>query len=716
MSWHIVVSLLSTMPEQKGPTTKAAAPPAHDTEMALLQAQVHVLRSQLATEATQHSGQIVCGKEALADLEAVLSHSRRLEAEQKTMIAALQVCSAYCVCVPHETSNTRSTQKAKLAEVTATLSARDAEVARLLAEAVLAKAKTLERDRLVQERALLDGVARSQAELMSRQTAELAQLTAHCTALERQAATSREEVDALRLQTRSTTALQTLFGRPCLVSRQFHKLVGTPPSHVEHATCCAMGESWVILHCWAQVPLAAGDPAFTYALHVPTHTWHKLPMHGSAARGRVALTSINTCAPSCDAAAAMLFIGGSACHAANTDDARILSDASVLLLSNSADSSDGLEHALGPAQLPHWGPPTAAHPHLARVCASACSSTTDGTLFVVAGCGASGAAFDCSVVAECAASTPHNLVWRCCEQTHHSQLAPSPRTNACIAASPDGARVWLFGGVDDAHSAEGRRLRDLFSYDTAARKWTNHEPAAGPGPCGRDSAALCVLNDDTVLLAGGRLDDAGSPVHDLWALHVPSMAWQCVVPAPPSSDEAPEMFGSCGAMACINARGDLLKLHTRTDASGVAVCDVLETVQLTLPDQMDAIIVSAESAARMTEDTDYAASTTLRLWLHAAGSTSLELRWRPPARNAERITGYALMHTPAGSTLSAAACYRGMGEWATVAGLKTNWEYVFCLKCSYDDGSHAWSDTVAFRTRRAADGEPPAAARRPAAR
>jgi hypothetical protein len=97
-------------------------------------------------------------------------------------------------------------------------------------------------------------------------------------------------------------------------------------------------------------------------------------------------------------------------------------------------------------------------------------------------------------------------------------------------------------------------------------------------------------------------------------------------------------------------------------------------------------------------------SSTLRLWLHAACSTSLELRWRPPVRNAERITSYTLMMTPGGSTVSK-AWYRGLGEWTAVAGLKPGWEYIFSLKATYDDDSHIWSDTVAFHTRRAASSE-----------
>ena len=581
--------------------------------------------------------------------------------------------------------------QAKLRDSGATLQARDAEVAALQSDLAAARGKAAERDRLVEERAQLDSVGRLQADLLTSQAAEVSQLSATVAMLEQQLAAARNQVDTLRVQSRGSSSLQALAGRPCLLTRRFHKLTGAVPTGITHAACCALGHHWLVLHAWTDAGQAgdhAGHPR-TYALHVPTSTWHLLPQHLSAARKGMALVQVSECDPSCGAASALFLMGG-----VKTGDssAEQLSDAAVLLVSDIAASLKEDASLILP---PHWAPPTAAHAHCAREGASACSSG-DGTLFLVGGSLPS----DSAAVAACGARNPHAASWLPAPAGATGQLAPSPRIRACVAVSADGTRLWLFGGIAvGSPDDERRRLNDLFSYNVATRRWTSHEAAPGPSPCGRDSGSLCVLSPDFVVLAGGCTDDSGSPAPDMWALHVPSMTWQCIIPAPPPSDE-PHVCCS-GALACHPATGELHVLHTRSSPGGEPAWDVLETVQLTLPDAMDDIVTSATAEAVASAEAFTEGSSTLRLWLHAAGSTSLELRWRPPVRNAERITSYTLMMTPGGSTVSK-AWYRGLGEWTTIAGLKTGWEYIFSLKATYDDGSHIWSDTVAFHTRRAA--------------
>ena len=545
----------------------------------------------------------------------------------------------------------------------------------------------------MEERAQLDSVGRMQAELLTTQAAEVSQLSATVATLEQQLGAARGQVDALRVQSRGSSSLQALAGRPCLVTRRFTKLTGAVPRELRHAACCALGQHWLVLHAWGDdgpTAEAASHPR-TYALHLPTSTWHLLPQYLSAARQGVALVQVSACDPSCGAASALFLIGGA------TPGGEVQSDAAVLLVSDIAASLKEDTSLILP---PHWAPPTTAQAQCARQGASACASA-DGTLFLVGG----GSPSDCAAVAVCGARNPHAAAWLPAPFGASGQLAPSPRTRACVAVSADGTRMWLFGGIAVGSSSvdeERRRLTDLFSYDVATRRWTSHEAAPGPSPCGRDGGSLCVLSPDFVVLAGGCTEDSGSPAPDVWALHVPSMTWQCVIPAPPPSDEPPACCS--GTLACHSASGELHLLHTRSCPGGEAAWDVLETVQLTLPDAMDDIVTASTAESVASAGAFAEGSSTLRLWLHAAGSTSLELRWRPPARNAERITSYTLMMTPGGSTVSK-AWYRGVGEWTTIAGLKTGWEYIFCLKATYDDGSHVWSDTVAFHTRRAQGGE-----------
>lgn len=43
--------------------------------------------------------------------------------------------------------------------------------------------------------------------------------------------------------------------------------------------------------------------------------------------------------------------------------------------------------------------------------------------------------------------------------------------------------------------------------------------------------------------------------------------------------------------------------------------------------------------------------------------------------------------------------YQGKALSFTVTNLKPAGEYVFCVKATYDDGSHVWSDSKAFSTK-----------------
>ncbi len=276
--------------------------------------------------------------------------------------------------------------------------------------------------------------------------------------------------------------------------------------------------------------------------------------------------------------------------------------------------------------------------------------------------------------------------------------APRPRCGAALACDDTGRTLWLFGGT----IAGGTVLSDLYSYDTDTGVWAFRTPALGDAPPPRSAAAVACAGH-YLLLAGGVGADGARPLRDAWALDTERLVWECLLEDDAGDDDDTAADGSASAErsalprrapgSSIAAwRGRTLCL-LRAGASGRL--DRLETTEFALPDDIDALI----STRRAVGDGGGGAGT-LRLWsLALRGSTWLDLAWKPPALNAERVAGYKLMMAPAGAA-QVRTVYSGHGEAARVGGLRPGTEYICVVKATYDDGAHVWSDTQAFRTAR----------------
>eukprot|EP00798_Chlamydomonas_sp_ICE-L_P017171 gene17171-23487_t len=64
---------------------------------------------------------------------------------------------------------------------------------------------------------------------------------------------------------------------------------------------------------------------------------------------------------------------------------------------------------------------------------------------------------------------------------------------------------------------------------------------------------------------------------------------------------------------------------------------------------------------------------------------SIELSWRPPTKNADRIERYKLMIATSTGVVKDA--------------YQPNTEYILCVKAIYDDGSFLWSESKAYMTK-----------------
>lgn len=118
--------------------------------------------------------------------------------------------------------------------------------------------------------------------------------------------------------------------------------------------------------------------------------------------------------------------------------------------------------------------------------------------------------------------------------------------------------------------------------------------------------------------------------------------------------------------------------------------DELQTFEFTLPEDIERM-KNERRKGSMTIDT-------LDLMDEAVCTpSSIEVAWRPPTKNADRISKFKLML--ATTTGVVKDVYQGLQTRYKSTGLRPDMEYIFCVKATYDDGSFLWSESKAFRSR-----------------
>ena len=275
---------------------------------------------------------------------------------------------------------------------------------------------------------------------------------------------------------------------------------------------------------------------------------------------------------------------------------------------------------------------------------------------------------------------------------------PSPRRGHLTVVSEDGRFLWVFGGVDDSGP-----LNDIAVLDMDHQTWSGGISAQG-GPKPREGA-VGTISGKYFLVAGGT-DGQGRRFLDVWRAPEPS---------PPATRRAPERAAAPARRALHTENLKWEMLYDGADAlsgytlraRGTYCCfygtalytlrpnrdealDELEVLEFSLPNEIESLIHAKE--AQETGPTNKLEI----LDEVVAGPHSLELAWRAPTRTADRIDHFKLLMSSTTGVVRDVC--EGKLERFRVTGLRPGTEYVFCVKAVFDDGSHAWSESKAFKT------------------
>ncbi|CAD7703376.1 unnamed protein product [Ostreobium quekettii] len=107
--------------------------------------------------------------------------------------------------------------------------------------------------------------------------------------------------------------------------------------------------------------------------------------------------------------------------------------------------------------------------------------------------------------------------------------AATPGSRAFHCAVGVGMRMFVFGGhvaVPDAEQQSFVRtyFNDMWYLSADSWEWTLLTVPEEGRPCGRDLASMVAIDDDRILLFGGRTD-AGKSLNDLWLFEIKGSKW-----------------------------------------------------------------------------------------------------------------------------------------------------------------------------------------------
>mmetsp|Transcript_33290 Transcript_33290/g.78947 ORF Transcript_33290/g.78947 Transcript_33290/m.78947 type:complete len:632 (+) Transcript_33290:204-2099(+) len=256
---------------------------------------------------------------------------------------------------------------------------------------------------------------------------------------------------------------------------------------------------------------------------------------------------------------------------------------------------------------------------------------------------------------------------------------PSARRDATLVSAEDGRRLWVFGGHDGA-----RCLNDVYVLEMERLTWSYININSAP-PEARMRHSATAIGHYMVISGGMTVNSKGERkgVYDTQALDMSAPSWDVL-------DEglSYSTLYTCKPNACYTAfyTNKLYMLKPNREENKL---DEIEVLEFALPDDIEGL-----KAAKRRE----AVQERLELLDTAVcSSNSIELTWRPPTKNADRIDRFKLMM----ATTTGVVKEVMQGKFTTfrLTGLRPNQEYIFCVKAIFDDGSFLWSESKSFWTK-----------------
>ena len=266
----------------------------------------------------------------------------------------------------------------------------------------------------------------------------------------------------------------------------------------------------------------------------------------------------------------------------------------------------------------------------------------------------------------------------------HGKPTPKPRLGHSLSGL--GTKLYLCGGHDGSSF-----LNDVWCYETEKKVWTCL-PTLGTVPSPRKGHSAQMIGR-FLFIAGG--DDGERHFAEVFALDTDSLKWECIIDWRETGLRG-DLADSDGATAHGLKPGSRYfqfqqnRLFRLKPSGPNELVGEVEVLEFTLPELIQAL--------RSVQVSDSGTSCLELLPDAATAHDSIQLSWRASSVNSDRVQQYKLMMASSTGVVKEVVTCSGKQEGFKVTGLRSKTEYLFCVKATYLDGTHEWSESRAFNT------------------
>lgn len=511
------------------------------------------------------------------------------------------------------------------------------EINRLKSDTATQSSKLTEVEEMLADKDNLESSVKKQHDLLERQAQELkiakVQLAEKDGALNK----AKDQIEELTLKASGTTALKVLFDEPWLVQKSHYRLKGSIPSDREGQTlsCLAGGKAVVLYGGMSRGHEDIGREVSI--LNTDTMQWDK-PSSASVSQR---LTN----------------------HTAT-----VVSRTKILVHGGAKGESTTTDVAVFNIDTLKWVQPQIKGIHSPPARWGHASASIRDRVLIFGGANAQG-----ELLQDLWILDQDSLQW-----THASCIGhpPSARKGATLCATEDGRRMYVFGGYDGY-----KALNDVHCLDVEKLVWSAVSPL-GHHPEPREGHSATIIGKYLVVSGGcGAANEYLTDTHVLDLFTGPT--WECLDEGAWGNNmlwlKQHSVYTTFHGTKLLTIKPNL---HEQLDE--------LQVVELSLPEDIQRMRAGRRKDTETVDQLEICDDA-------VCGSNSIDVSWRPPSKNSERIERFKLML--ATSTGVVKEVCQGKHHTWKVQGLKPNVEYVFCVKAVYDDGSFLWSESKAFRTK-----------------